>query len=413
MQRFAQLHKVIMLVLALFFMVPQTGAYAETKEIIAEGTYVMTEGETPGVAQERAVFDAKRLAVEQAGTYLESYSVVKDLQLVKDELRVVAAEVLDTTIIDTTKEMLSGETIKFWVKIRCVVNTDNLEAMRDRLQDRAELDKLRMLQADYDRVALENNELKAGLAQANTAEARKQVQAALSQNEQAFTAVQWLQKGYAYYDKYKDYNKAIAAFSQAIALNPQYAEAYNNRGAIYVDKGQYDLAMAEYDRAIAMKPRYAQAHYNRGEVLGRKGRYDLAITEYSQAIALNPRYANAYYNRGLAYYRQGQYDNAVADFNQTITLKSALNVEDAAAYSNRGSIYMEKGQYVLAIADFDRAIAASPGDFRFHYNKALACERAGHKWEAIAAYRQFISLAPAQDYRQIEYAKGRIAALGG
>ncbi|OGP11798.1 MAG: hypothetical protein A3G39_02565 [Deltaproteobacteria bacterium RIFCSPLOWO2_12_FULL_43_16] len=54
---------------------------AQTKEIIAEGTYNMGDGETPSVAESRALLQAKRTALEQAGTYVESYSKVINLQL--------------------------------------------------------------------------------------------------------------------------------------------------------------------------------------------------------------------------------------------------------------------------------------------------------------------------------------------
>ena len=37
-------------------------------------------------------------------------------------------------------------------------------------------------------------------------------------------------RGYAY-GKKGDYNRAIADYTQAIELNPNYVEAYNNRGA--------------------------------------------------------------------------------------------------------------------------------------------------------------------------------------
>ena len=60
------------LVVALMFF--QTPAFAETKEIISEGTYNMGDGETPTVAESRALLQAKRTAVEEAGTYVESYS---------------------------------------------------------------------------------------------------------------------------------------------------------------------------------------------------------------------------------------------------------------------------------------------------------------------------------------------------
>jgi hypothetical protein len=42
-------------------------ALAEVKEITSEGTYNMGDGETPTVAESRALLQAKRIAVEQAG----------------------------------------------------------------------------------------------------------------------------------------------------------------------------------------------------------------------------------------------------------------------------------------------------------------------------------------------------------
>jgi hypothetical protein len=43
---------------------------AEVKEIICEGAYNMGDGETPVVAESRALLQAKRTALEQVVTYL-------------------------------------------------------------------------------------------------------------------------------------------------------------------------------------------------------------------------------------------------------------------------------------------------------------------------------------------------------
>lgn len=51
-----------------------SSALADTKEIISEGSYNMGDGETPTVAESRALLQAKRMAVEEAETYVESYS---------------------------------------------------------------------------------------------------------------------------------------------------------------------------------------------------------------------------------------------------------------------------------------------------------------------------------------------------
>ena len=58
---------------------------------------------------------------------------------------------------------------------------------------------------------------------------------------------------------------------EAIALDPQDAEAYAIRGNVYFDKGDYDRAIADYDEAIALDPQYASAYYNRGNAYSDKG----------------------------------------------------------------------------------------------------------------------------------------------
>src|SRR3972149_5438881 len=58
--------RVWVIIIALFLFSPSFG-FAETKEIISEGTYNMGDGETPSVAESRALRQAKRTALEQAG----------------------------------------------------------------------------------------------------------------------------------------------------------------------------------------------------------------------------------------------------------------------------------------------------------------------------------------------------------
>ena len=54
--------------------------FAEVKEVITEGTYRMSHGETSSVAESRALLQARRTAQEQTGTYVEAYCRVKGLQ---------------------------------------------------------------------------------------------------------------------------------------------------------------------------------------------------------------------------------------------------------------------------------------------------------------------------------------------
>jgi hypothetical protein len=79
------------IVVTLFLLIPVCG-FAEFKEVISEGQYEMGDGETPSVAESRALLNAKRIAMEQAETYVESDSKVKNFQLVEDEVRVLTKQ---------------------------------------------------------------------------------------------------------------------------------------------------------------------------------------------------------------------------------------------------------------------------------------------------------------------------------
>src|SRR5262249_29424109 len=80
--------------------------------------------------------------------------------------------------------------------------------------------------------------------------------------------------------------EALASCDKAIALKPDYAEAYNNRGNALNELRRLEEALASYDRAIAFKPDYAEAYYNRGNALNALKRHEEAVASYDRAIAL-------------------------------------------------------------------------------------------------------------------------------
>jgi len=134
--------------------------------------------------------------------------------------------------------------------------------------------------------------------------------------------------------------------------------AYTNRGNAYDDKGEVDRAIADYTKAIALDPNYAFAYNNRGLTYEKKGEIDRAIADYTKAIALDPKNAIAYTNRGAAYYSKGALDRAIADFDEAIK----LNPNYAITYTNRGYTYEKKGDKDQAIADFRKALEINPSD---------------------------------------------------
>ena len=95
--------------------------------------------------------------------------------------------------------------------------------------------------------------------------------------------------------------EALSAYDKALALNPDYADAYHNRGALKSALGQPEAAIADYDEAI--RPRFSSCllfitiEGLQGPLLEQ---YETAISDYDEAIRLNADYADAYYNRGVA-----------------------------------------------------------------------------------------------------------------
>lgn len=64
--------------------------------------------------------------------------------------------------------------------------------------------------------------------------------------------------------KANDYKGAIAELTQAIRLNPAYADALNVRGMAKSNLEDYYGAIADYSKAIELNPNAANAYFNRG-----------------------------------------------------------------------------------------------------------------------------------------------------
>ena len=107
---------------------------------------------------------------------------------------------------------------------------------------------------------------------------------------------------------------ALASYDKAIALKPDFGEAYTNRGNALQDLNRPADALASYDKAIALKPDYAEAHNNRGNALLDLKRPEDALASYDKAIALKPDYAEAYWNQSLCLLQLGRFEQGWRQF---------------------------------------------------------------------------------------------------
>ncbi len=346
-------HIFAIMITAIFLLFPSHG-FTQVKEIVSEGAYNMGDGETPTVAESRALLNAKRVALEQAGTYVESYTKVENFQLTKDEIQVLTSGIMEVEILDK-KRTIVGDGFRFWVKIKAMVNPDRIQEMAKKVKEKSVVEDYKKIQEAYEKSQKDIEELKKQLAQAKGEKERKQVEAKIIDDERLFQANEWFAKGYQH-DLNKDYDKAIEAYTSAITLNQNNAEAYNNRGAAYGSKGQNETAFENFNKALSISPNKAAVYYNRGLYYAKKNQYEKAIDDFNKVIAIAPNYLGAYTMRGLVNVMKGKYDRAIEDFNRAI----ALNPNDAQAYENRGNAYSKMGQHDRAIENYNAAIAINP-----------------------------------------------------
>jgi tetratricopeptide (TPR) repeat protein len=128
-----------------------------------------------------------------------------------------------------------------------------------------------------------------------TAHDQQPTEPLLSQPEMAPAAQksseQWVKEGNDHY-KAKEYEQALAGYTQAITRDPTSVLAHYNRGNAYQMLGQYHLALADFTQAISLDPKHVTAYHNRGDIYYTLQDYHLALADYERALALDPSQAN-------------------------------------------------------------------------------------------------------------------------
>lgn len=118
------------------------------------------------------------------------------------------------------------------------------------------------------------------------------------------------------YGMTKDYEKAIADLKRAAVLDPDNAEAFNNMGLYYADKGVPDSSMMALNEALRLKPEFPEAWYNKGNTLAQMQDFDGAIVAYGKAIEYRPDYTDAMLNIGNSHAALQRYEPALEWFHK-------------------------------------------------------------------------------------------------
>jgi tetratricopeptide (TPR) repeat protein len=94
-----------------------------------------------------------------------------------------------------------------------------------------------------------------------------------------------------------DLDGAIADYTAAIVLNPEYPALYAHRAEAYEEKEKFELAIADWTTVIRHVPDDADAYASRGDIYVQLDDREKAINDYRAALELEP--ANAQAQKGL------------------------------------------------------------------------------------------------------------------
>ena len=194
-------------------------------------------------------------------------------------------------------------------------------------------------------------------------------------------------------------------------------------GSAYGMKGDTERAVAEYTNAIRINPEFALTYYNRGLVHNRARRTDDALSDYNASLQRDPKYlwmlttiAGCWLSRGGNWHVQkrilpkrsnairmlewhiiivascvsGQlrHTEAIRDFTEAIR----TNPRHQASYYMRGGCWAEKGNFEVARKNFDEALRISPDDVNAHVERAQVLKNLGDLDAALRDYTEAIRL---------------------
>jgi protein O-GlcNAc transferase len=225
---------------------------------------------------------------------------------------------------------------------------------------------------------------------------------------------------------------AASLVGRAVMLDPNYAEAHNDRGVILAANGLFSQALSCFERAVALNPGYDEARNNLGRGLRSLGRLEEAVTQFKLVAKRTPQSAVAHFNLASVQELAGQKPDAEKHYRSAIALRPdfvdahlhlasllqemdrlpealahaeravSLRPDSAGARNNLGNILRSLGRRDDAIAQYQAALRIDPNSFMAHYNFGVALRGEAGITEARAHFARAWALRP--DFLEAELA---------
>jgi serine/threonine protein kinase/Flp pilus assembly protein TadD len=175
------------------------------------------------------------------------------------------------------------------------------------------------------------------------------------------------------------YPKAKEAALRALEIDDRLAEPHSSLAYIEaINDWDWAAAEREFQRAIELNPNYAGSHQGYGIALAQMGRLSEAIAEEKRALQLDPLSLLINGSVGVTLYEARQYDQAIEQEQKTLELDANYLV----ARMGLGLAYIQKSMHQESIAELEKAVAVSGGNASALSNLGYAYAMAGRRAEA-------------------------------
>lgn len=403
----------------LAFLISINMSLAEVRTISAIGEFRMGDNDTRTDAKRLALLDAKRLALEQTGTYIEGITQIKNFDLTKEEIRAFTAGIVEV-IEEATRTIMEGDTTV--VRVNVVVRIDpdvvreQIDSLRKNEEAKAELLRLRV---DRDRLMLKVEEQSQQLAALRSKEKtdaiskrRQQVMTELDVEEllaRARVALSGSERSplVSGGSTLSGRSRAMKLVELAIALDPSHPEGHNLKGLLLTEAGQPHAATSEFRVAISLRPDDAPTHNNLAHALIAMGKRSEAISEYRRAIQIDPTGIVYHNNLGLVLAEIGQWEGVIEQYSIVLTLRP----DDANAHVMTGIALQETSNFNGGLKEFRKALHFEPHNPRTHGLIGNLLLNTGDFQNAIEEYRIALELDPSK--AEGHYHLGRGLAASG
>jgi Flp pilus assembly protein TadD len=151
--------------------------------------------------------------------------------------------------------------------------------------------------------------------------------------------------------------EAVAAYEEAIGLDPGNWGYRLNLGLSQKKAGQPEAALAAFRKAAELNPESYSANKETGEALAITKQFAEARSFYEKAVVLSPDDPDGQYNLGVCLVNVGESEAALPRFQKAVEIKP----DYAEAYYQMGTILIGQNKAAEACASLEKFLALAPG----------------------------------------------------